>query len=754
LIVSWIESYNAKQLAELGASVLNLERDEVDFETRRRWAGVTEILYVVVLQDGGLEKTSPFQGISNGFDELGWTLRQILDLPPDLISPALPAQGRIGMRVTGRGWSWHPLMVSELEKINVDETAPFWVVISGHAEVAKRTKRWCSRQLLPVFHITDGYLGDARPGEASRESIRRHLRRVMECLPKSFPAALRANLEEMIDGWRADEPFPLSFTPRTHNCTLPNLATLQAAGADMSAMTTLNPLVGNEREFVDAIEESTVEVLELRATVSGIPALRVQPQTPDVIVAAPAAYSHFRARTRRSNDVPVGFREAIQLLQRQTGYRMLIEGFPFPREAILSPGWQIVMGIRGRELQLQTNAIALRAASTFAATIRLPNGVNAFPDLRNFTNHIRGKNRPNKLKKTVSLFQKVQSALIADCDDTLVGKIALSRTGVKLVSDAPLEWLPCEGLPLCIARDVSRIPATPGNLMMLELVPPRRMFLDPSAFNEILVISSFQDDDRLKDLLSEAVKNAAQRIPRHLRIKHVRAHDRRELVDAMNAFGGAMVILDCHGNHNERTGVGTLRIGKDNIDVWELRGTLRSPPIVILSACDTHAPDRTHATVANGFLSCGARAVLGTFLPIRGDRAGVFAARLAQRASWYVSTMVDNIETPLLWSEIVGSMIRLDFLSELINQIQRRRPLAQEVCDELRFDIDMMIHSRDPDWWPAATAKITQVMKLAEGEFEHFVALAIGAGDSVRYTHLGNPETICITNEHILGALG
>lgn len=24
-------------------------------------------------------------------------------------------------------------------------------------------------------------------------------------------------------------------------------------------------------------------------------------------------------------------------------------------------------------------------------------------------------------------------------------------------------------------------------------------------------------------------------------------------------------------------------------------------------------------------------------------------------------------------------------------------------------------------------------------------------GDSFRYTHLGNPETICITNEHILG---
>ncbi|MBY2989741.1 hypothetical protein, partial [Rhizobium leguminosarum] len=325
---------------------MDTDQDEIDFQTKGRWAAVTEIIYVVVLEDGGLESASPFQGISNRFDELGWTLRQILDLPPDLISPALPAQGKIGMRVTGRGWNWMPLMVSELEKIDISEAAPFWVAISGHAEVAKRTKRWCSRQRFPVFHITDGYLGDARPGEASRERIRRHLRKVMECLPRSFPSALRANLGEMIEGWRADENFPLSFTPRTHNCTLPNLVTLQAVGADMSAEIALNPLVGNEGEFVDAIEESALEVLALRATVAGIPALRVQPQTPDVIVAAPAAYSHFRARMRRSSDLPAGFREAIQLQQRQTGYRMLIEGFSFPRELIFSPGWQIVMGIR------------------------------------------------------------------------------------------------------------------------------------------------------------------------------------------------------------------------------------------------------------------------------------------------------------------------------------------------------------------------------------------------------------------------
>lgn len=733
---------------------MNASQETIDFETKRRWAAVTEIIYVVVLEDGGLESASPFQGISNRFDELGWTLRQILDLPPDLISPALPSQGKIGMRVTGRGWNWMPLMVSELEKINIGETAPFWVAISGHAEVAKRTKRWCSRQRLPVFHITDGYLGDARPGEANRERIRRHLRKVLERLPRSFPSALRANLEEMIDGWRADENFALSFTPRAHNCTLPNLLTLQAVGADMSAETGLNPLVGNEGEFVDAIEESTLEVLALRATVAGIPALRVQPQTPDIIVAAPAAYSHFRGRMRRSSALPPGFREAMQLQQRQTGYRMMIEGFSFPRELIFSPGWQTVMGIRARELQLQTHAIALRAASTFAATIRLPSGVNTFPDLRNFTNHIRGKNRPNKLKKTISLFQKVQSALIEHCSGELLEKIALSRSGVKLVSDAPLEWLPCGGLPLGIARDVSRIPATPGNLMMIELVPPRRMFLDPSAFEEVLIISSFREDDHLKDILLRAVEGAARRIPGHLRIRHVRARDRGDLVDAINSFGGAMVILDCHGNHNERTGVGTLRIGKDDVDVWELRGTLRSPPVVILSACDTHAPDRTHATVASGFLSCGARAVLGTFLPIRGDRAGVFAARLAHRASWYVSTMVDKVETPVLWSEVVGSMIRLDFLAELINQVQRRRLLSQEAWEELRFDVDMMIHSRDPNWWSAARTKIKEVTNLADEEFEGLVSLAIGSGDSVRYTHLGNPETICITNEEILGALG
>ena len=66
------------------------------------------------------------------------------------------------------------------------------------------------------------------------------------------------------------------------------------------------------------------------------------------------------------------------------------------------------------------------------------------------------------------------------------------------------------------------------------------------------------------------------------------------------------MIFDGHGRGNADTGIATLRIGKEDVDVWHLRGEARIPPIVILSACDTQGIDASsHATVGTGFLAAG-----------------------------------------------------------------------------------------------------------------------------------------------------
>jgi len=76
-----------------------------------------------------------------------------------------------------------------------------------------------------------------------------------------------------------------------------------------------------------------------------------------------------------------------------------------------------------------------------------------------------------------------------------------------------------------------------------------------------------------------------------------------QFIEALNSVEGGDINIDGHGIYDDGDGIGKLAIGKEQIDVWRLRGEMRVPPIVILSACDTHGLDSpSHATVGNGFL--------------------------------------------------------------------------------------------------------------------------------------------------------
>src|SRR5438045_836761 len=119
-----------------------------------------------------------------------------------------------------------------------------------------------------------------------------------------------------------------------------------------------------------------------------------------------------------------------------------------------------------------------------------------------------------------------------------------------------------------------------------------------------------------------------------------------------------MVVFDGHGGH-EAASVGKLYLKGKRVDVWSLKERApRVPPIVVLSACDTHAADRNHATTANGFLALGARTVLASVFPLDARTAAIFTARLLYRVSAFLAAAVEDFDQALTWSEVVSGMIR------------------------------------------------------------------------------------------------
>lgn len=203
---------------------------------------------------------------------------------------------------------------------------------------------------------------------------------------------------------------------------------------------------------------------------------------------------------------------------------------------------------------------------------------------------------------------------------------------IKIVSDASLEWLPIGNLPLSLRYLCSRINVTSGNLLMDLLAPSPRVTFSPKELQKILLLSAFTDDDPLKTILRRALDVMKDRWEGKVELINATAQTREEFIEALNSFDGHILIFDGHGSDNADDPVGKLIVGNEAMDVWELRGTARVPPIVILSACDTHGIDAaSHATVGNGFLSLGARTVLATLLPVGGFSSTGFIARLIYR---------------------------------------------------------------------------------------------------------------------------
>lgn len=85
--------------------------------------------------------------------------------------------------------------------------------------------------------------------------------------------------------------------------------------------------------------------------------------------------------------------------------------------------------------------------------------------------------------------------------------------------------------------------------------------------------------------------------------------NRKELVDAINSYRGAILIYDGHGKHSGKDDIGYPQLKDEDVNPWSLASEIRCPPIVFACACETHALMGSHVTPANGFLHCGATAV-------------------------------------------------------------------------------------------------------------------------------------------------
>ena len=716
-----------------------------------------KIRFLISIPDWKPEEATPFQGFSVSLCRNSGFLRFIHTFPTDIfeLTPtSMPS--RIARRIAGQlPIEWYGQSPRALTFMPVPIEMPFTVVILDESETIADYQGWLDQNPGPTTVIAkdDGHI---TYDKLSFDSLRNRFLDICAELEGNISFSGIGDAKKAIKSWVFPDERKLPYKLGGHGTIFPNLAALGVCGFG-SLVDGPFERHGDESAHIEQIVRTCNSVLDERETNPPSEANRLFPRTPDLNLYLPTTYDLKAAISLRSSIDPGTRREmalALRMIEKQDSYSFdmstpaqlkamtgrTIEELKAGAAPVVNP----IMQMRQLEIYLGTEAVSCLSASEIGAVIRLPNRLNRSMGLvRSFAQHYRA-DRPQVLKRA-ELFREVQNAIAAGFPEAFSSVLERSSDGVRVIADAHIEWLDVRGIPLGLRYNVSRIPVTPGNLFIENVGMKEPLFVTPDAFNEVLVISGLEEADVIAKQFNVAFEHFGELWHEKINLKFIRVKSRKEMVDAINAFQGMLMVFDGHGSHRKDE-PGVLWLGDEAVNVWELRGEItRPPPIVLLSACDTHAADRNHATVANGFLMLGARSVIGSVFPLHATHAAIFAARLLYRVSEFIPSAVKMFGRSITWLEVVSGMLRRQALTDILYHLEEKALLPGGWSIEATTDLHMLADVSSPDPFANVQAEMAK-WDVPKDDLEREIHSALASSSTISYLHLGRPETILINS--------
>ena len=422
-----------------------------------------------------------------------------------------------------------------------------------------------------------------------------------------------------------------------------------------------------------------------------------------------------------------------------------------------------------KERQLIESLIAIRLSGNVSVNIKLPiSNSSIFSKLKDIGVVDRGGSKA-KLNK---LMLKLVNEFKTDSDfwfDIFNEKYCSS---IKLMSNLPIEWSHHNGLPLMIRHEVSRIPVSPGYVSTALLLDTEQVLLKIDNFKKIKIISSFSDDDPIKDdlknklhilinelnfsesdyqiLLDGNDKTKGKKADfsgetsLDISLDWINVSTIEELVKSLSNNDSAITIFDFHGGHDESSG-GVIQLKDEVVSIYDLIGKIDISPIVILSSCDTSPIDRNHLSTANAFFLAGAKTVLASALPIMSHEASLFIYRLLLRMKHYLPAHLGGISgTSIRWSSFVTGMIRQTFYSELLFMLEKKSLISTDETKHLLFHVNITLNPLSSSWHEKILEEIGKKTGKSRDDLKAFLDKEFMMPECLKYVQLGNPESIII----------
>lgn len=710
------------------------------------------IVYLVVLpplDPGETSYPTPFQGFSDRILSYAQTIEALTRFPTNVFE--VFATRERAMRGRAIGIAPYEIVFLELDLLaRRVPLIPFPCVVSGEATLPA-AERALNEIDYPVLHITTAACETTalRIADIGRADFHAWVRRIFEAYRRHRADDLIEPLRRLDRDYEEWPRERLDLRAIAHNLTLPNELLLRSFNFELAPGEPLPAVIAEppdnlDDRFAEVIESSAAEVFRQRAPITDA----VAPGTPGLILTVAGVFGTLRPRTFHETDAPPvvrrSLRTAYRAIVRQEHYVQIAGPAEQVAEAMGQPPGAVAIEIRRRELACHTAVLSARAAGHFTPVVRLPPSANLTrAKLIDLAGAVRG--RGQRRAQTMSrIASEVGELLLRSVPERLTGLISRPHTGVKLISDAPLELLPIDGVPLALRHATSRLPITPGDMFARHGLASGTVVLEPEDLRRILIVRSFAAGDRLRPLLERAVREYLRDEAGDFPVDVVDVDSVDALIRALDGHRPAVVIFDGHGFHPRDEVEGGLRIGREVVHPFDLEGRLNVPPIVILCACDTHPMDGTHASVANALLYMGAKTVLGTLAPISGISAALLVGRLYLR----LVSFIPHFHRPVNWAFVMHGLQRMMYVTDVLRVLAVREQTAALATREVHLRIhtaaNVDINTGHDDWFENFLVRIADETGAALEDVEALWRRYAYFTETMLYVQLGDPEHVWI----------
>jgi hypothetical protein len=245
--------------------------------------------------------------------------------------------------------------------------------------------------------------------------------------------------------------------------------------------------------------------------------------------------------------------------------------------------------------------------------------------------------------------------------------------GIVAMSDLPLEWMDLDGMPLCFAHDLCRMPegAATNLLAQYSRNQSSTFRITAETPERTLVVCGAPDGDPIARSFTRLQEFHKQQ--NGLRAHFARCTSLDELYGLVNEFRPELLIIDSHGRFVHNKAGTEITFGDEHLDGIKVIKHLPQIPLVFLGACWGAPLYGCPNTIAHAFFEVGAFAVTASLLPVDVLRGGILYTRILRN-------LTEASKKPLHphWSSFVSHTVRTSYLSDLDALVRHRLGVKPE----------------------------------------------------------------------------